>query len=889
MGVLACLSASVGAITTSATASVCPGVTRAGEITRIASPTGRALTTYGVDPSNGRRLFVSDGETIQRSLDGGCSWTVVYSVDKLGSEVADSVTQIVVSAPHHNRRLVYALVQSPCTAEACGPIKLAGRVPGSALLVSEDNGRTWRNSFAVGAIGLPPMDAASVEGVAIAPSDPNYVYLLITPYGYTTEELYRSADAGRTWALQSTSPAWPLAVDPTNANKLWAAEFTNELNSAQSGNVLLHSVDGGVTWQMVPEVSGAISTITVAHRPGKLAKIAVGYSSGGLVQSHDGGRLWAPTIGAPSPVTSLAYGAHGHIVITTGDQGTSAGAPFVYSRGSWRRINGVFRESQVSVLRGRPETYFFNSPSAPLGLLRYTIKGPVVDQGGPVNIQGGAQLGRTEASTRGCARGGRTKGPVEPAPPGTGPIIVDNFLTGCLVELDRFGHARVVTKTPTYSEGIALTFDKQVVITTRFSNILTRTLLPDTAYTVLDANIPHVEGPAFDRYGNLYVVNNDNDNANTVYQYPFPQYPGQSPVPVWTFGPAHFTEDIRIAPPQSPFAGDLFVQYYAEHDNCDMCNPDAIAVLHPTERGWRRLPDFAHFPSNGRGVGIESLGMAFMPDGSLLVPDYTGTGTILRYSPNGKIATTFASVGTNSGQYFFTKIDVAADGYVYVTASGGTSRGPSGDPDLQTSEGGVVGVVRFTPTGRRMLPDFTAGLTFPVGIAVPNVITGLPQILTNPPVTRTPRAVAEVAPPPPPPPIAQPGPAPAAAIPAAAPMAVAAPGAAPAAQAQAQANPVAQPMAGTQAVTVEQEQVRTQVAVALADGAPAAALDHPMTTYRARRNDGPSTSTAAFALFASGAVALACATRMTRSRPQVALARPGLPPQRRRRRRGDRR
>ena len=48
-------------------------------------------------------------------------------------------------------------------------------------------------------------------------------------------------------------------------------------------------------------------------------------------------------------------------------------------------------------------------------------------------------------------------------------------------------------------------------------------------------------------------------------------------------------------------------------------------------------------------------------------------------------------------------------------------------------------IVRFDPSGRRMLPDFTEDLSDPVGVAVPNVITGLPQLL--PPLPRAQRAL----------------------------------------------------------------------------------------------------------------------------------------------------
>ena len=871
--------ATLGA-TQDANAQPCSGLTRTGPVTRIAMPHQMMPKTYAVDPYDPARMFASDGQDIERSLDGGCSWTDVYStggtvpheVPTVGAvPYLDTVAQVVVPGATGGRRngIVYASI-SPCLAG-----KVVAAAPGCQMLVSNDNGVHWRLS-GTGVSPVPdaapgfPADVEAIDAIAASAAAPSQVYLLVE-LSTGARALYASTDTGQSWTQVSTTSLPPLGVDPETPGSVWTG----------ASNGLMHSVDGGRTWTHVAISSGA-SRIDIAHPHGRPATITVSYLDGGMLQSRNNGATFAPLAGPPAGVTSIGHSTTaGDLVVTTETSGSAAGAPYLFSGGTWSRIPDLFREELASGSSVTPERFYLADPNSPPSIVVYTPPRDGVGATGPDNIQGAGALGPTSGDPRSCYRGpGVEQTPdqatttPEWAPAGEGPILVDNFTSGCLVAFDRFGHSKVVMQAPAWSEGVTLTFDKQLVITTRFSSELTVTQLPGAVYSVLDANIQNVEGPTFDRHGNLFVEDNQ---SNVVFEYPYPQYPGEPRQAVWSFGASHFLEDVKVAPPQSPFAGDLFVQYYSGSTSTSDRNPDAIAVLEPTRHGWRRIADFAHLPPK-----IASAGLAFMPDGSLLVPDYHGSGVILRYSPDGKTVTPFATVGAQSeqdGVYSFAKIDVTASGYVYVSAivNGGAACGPDAEPQdgLPVKCDYMVGtrnaIVRFDPLGRRMLPDFTENITGPVGIAVPNVITGLPQIL--PPVPPVPPTGLVVAGSHPLPPLHQPVPGSATApAPGPAPVPGAAPGVAPAAQAQAQGNPVGQAQPVAQLAAVTQQETRVQVAVAQADRTEAVSAENSMTALRPRRG-GRSGAPVFGALLAGSVVLLGCSTVMrNRSRPQLARA-----------------
>src|SRR5690606_1656245 len=105
------------------------------------------------------------------------------------------------------------------------PWELVSGGPGSGLYRSADGGETWRQ---LTGHGLPEGIWGKV-GVAVAPSDPRRVYVLIE-----AEEggLFRSDDGGENWRRVNdhgtlTQRAWyytVLTVDPRDADTVWVPQ-----------------------------------------------------------------------------------------------------------------------------------------------------------------------------------------------------------------------------------------------------------------------------------------------------------------------------------------------------------------------------------------------------------------------------------------------------------------------------------------------------------------------------------------------------------------------------------------------------------------------------------------------------------------------------------------
>ncbi|MGH9198782.1 MAG: hypothetical protein ACRD1T_24030, partial [Acidimicrobiia bacterium] len=337
-----------------------------------------------------------------------------------------------------------------------------------------------------------------------------------------------------------------------------------------------------------------------------------------------------------------------------------------------------------------------------------------------------------------------------------------DFYSGATVRYDRHGTGHVAAVAPEYTEGTALDPLGRIITTTRFSHYLMRLDPATCIQSVIDPQLPNNEGPTFDFEGNLYVGDN---RHNRVVEYTWPQYPGQKPVLIYDFeketGQGTFLEDLKIAPEGSPYKGDLFVQYSAGarfgafQAALGVGGTDQIARFTRTENGWERQADF--YDMRVVHARFESLGMAFHPDGSLLVNDFTGTGNIIRISPDGKFHTVFATIPPRPGEHLV-KIDVTQpDGYVYVTGVAGSCTG-------QAAAESSTRLIRLDPNGGRMVPDFTdisEDRCF-VGVSVPHHFTpDLDIPFIPPPVLPPIAAIAAPPPPPPPPPIPVLAPAPA--------------------------------------------------------------------------------------------------------------------------------
>jgi photosystem II stability/assembly factor-like uncharacterized protein len=196
-----------------------------------------------------------------------------------------------------------------------------GQVDGG-VWKSTDYGRTWNPIF-------DTEDTQSIGAIAVAPSDDNIIYVasgegLHRPDLSIGDGIYRSTDAGRTWAhlgLRDGQQIPALAVDPTNPNRLFAAVLGHPYGPNPERGIY-RSEDGGQNWTKVlfkDENTGGSDVAIDPKNPqvvyASLWSERMGpwedantydTTNGGLFKSADGGTTWKQlTNGLPSDLVQI--------------------------------------------------------------------------------------------------------------------------------------------------------------------------------------------------------------------------------------------------------------------------------------------------------------------------------------------------------------------------------------------------------------------------------------------------------------------------------------------------------------------------------------------------------------------------------------------------------
>ena len=184
---------------------------------------------------------------------------------------------------------------------------------------TDDYGRTWTPIF-------DDQPTGSVGCIAVAPSDPNVVYVgsgegLQRPDLSVGDGIYRSADAGHTWmhlGLRDGQQIPQIAVDPRDTNTILVAVAGHPYGPNEERGIF-RSSDGGKTFARVlykdENIGGADvlfdptdSTIAYASlweaRQGPWENGAWNGTGGGIFKSTDGGRTWLQ-LGGGLPATII--------------------------------------------------------------------------------------------------------------------------------------------------------------------------------------------------------------------------------------------------------------------------------------------------------------------------------------------------------------------------------------------------------------------------------------------------------------------------------------------------------------------------------------------------------------------------------------------------------
>jgi photosystem II stability/assembly factor-like uncharacterized protein len=222
----------------------------------------------------GREWGPNEDRGVFKTTDGGRSWKKVLYVDP---QTACSD----ISADPNNSNIIYAGMYT--YRRWAWHLESGGG--NTAVYKSVNGGETWDRLSGKGIErGLPKGDMDRI-GVAVAPSNPDIVYVISETK--SEGELWRSDDAGATWRTVSRDPNInfrpfyyaDIRVDPKNPNKLFAL----------SGALYL-SEDGGTTFRTIArDVHGDHQAMWID--PLNPNRVLSG-SDGGWQVSYDGSKTF---------------------------------------------------------------------------------------------------------------------------------------------------------------------------------------------------------------------------------------------------------------------------------------------------------------------------------------------------------------------------------------------------------------------------------------------------------------------------------------------------------------------------------------------------------------------------------------------------------------------
>jgi photosystem II stability/assembly factor-like uncharacterized protein len=249
---------------------------------------------------------------------------------------------------------------------------------------STNAGQSWSN------VTDGKSNIASVGAIAVAPSDPNVVYVGGGEADFREDYTYgdgvdRSTDGGRTWShlgLDDARHVARIVVDPRNADVVYVAATGHGAGPNPTRGVF-RSRDGGRNWQKVLFVDDSTGAIDLTIDPSnsrilyaamwRMQRLPWGFAAGGgrsgLWKSTDAGETWSELtaneglprgpIGRIGVVVSPADPERLYATIETSPD-DSTGGIFRSDDGgkSWQRTSGeqrwMVRPWYYSVVRADP-------------------------------------------------------------------------------------------------------------------------------------------------------------------------------------------------------------------------------------------------------------------------------------------------------------------------------------------------------------------------------------------------------------------------------------------------------------------------------------------------------------------------------------------------------
>ena len=252
---------------------------------------------------------------------------------------------------------------------------------GGGIWKTDDAGNSWNN------ISDGQIQAGSIGAIAVAPSDPNIIYVgtgSACPRGNVSAGIgmYKSMDGGKKWqsiGLPDAGQIGKIVVHPQQADWVYVAVLGHIFGPNEERGVY-HSKDGGKTWEkslFVSNKTGAIDLVINPHNPREIYAamwqaerkpytLIDGGAEGGIWKTMDAGKTWKQLEGGlPSGLMGrigLALAASNpnkvYAIIQTKDEKQGGVWRTDNAGNSWKRIS---RDHQLRQ-RGWYYSHIFADP-----------------------------------------------------------------------------------------------------------------------------------------------------------------------------------------------------------------------------------------------------------------------------------------------------------------------------------------------------------------------------------------------------------------------------------------------------------------------------------------------------------------------------------------------
>ena len=305
--------------------------------TNCSVPAGLGVASVTYDPGNDSIVFAGAGSLL-RSIDGGASFQPVQTdagsqVWKVAASPSDP-THVYASGRVGQLTYIARSVDTGATWTTMTSVGGGDLVPtllvdpassdqvyagtNEGVFLSSDGATTW-------AASNDGLAAAAPNGLAVDPSNPTTAYAAMGAQG-----VYRTTDSGATWQQADNGLG-----DPTNPSAQITAE---EVAVMANGTVLVaralsgpnaqpvsifKSTNGGATWTAADSGLPSAGVWDVVAQPGSDTNAFVTIQSPAGVSSAvygttDGGSTWNPVGPAATTIAALAIASDHTIVAATG-------------------------------------------------------------------------------------------------------------------------------------------------------------------------------------------------------------------------------------------------------------------------------------------------------------------------------------------------------------------------------------------------------------------------------------------------------------------------------------------------------------------------------------------------------------------------------------------